>query len=112
LPSQYAIQLQLLGGIWIIQTLPAVLIGAYTRWLNPWAQLVGWAVGIASGTWMAATVNFSATYPLSLGGWTFPGYSALYSLVLNLVVAVVLTPLFNLVSKLPEDQTAPSDYQA
>ena len=29
-PLQYAIQLQLLGGIWIIQTLPAVLIGLHT----------------------------------------------------------------------------------
>ncbi len=28
MPTQYAIQLQLLGGIWIIQTLPAVMIGA------------------------------------------------------------------------------------
>ena len=34
-PTQYAIQLQLLGGIWIIQTLPAVMLGAYTRWFNP-----------------------------------------------------------------------------
>ena len=33
-PTQYAIQLQLLGGIWIIQTLPAVMLGAYTRWFN------------------------------------------------------------------------------
>jgi SSS family solute:Na+ symporter len=112
LPSQYAIQLQLLGGIWIIQTLPAVLIGAYTRWLNPWAQLIGWAVGIGSGTWMAAVMNFNGTFPLQLAGWTFPGYSALYSLVLNLVVSVVLTPVFNRVSKSPEDQTAPADYQA
>src|SRR5581483_3016658 len=31
LPQQYAIQLQLLGGIWIIQTLPSVIIGLYTR---------------------------------------------------------------------------------
>jgi SSS family solute:Na+ symporter len=31
-PLQYAIQLQLLGGIWIIQTLPSVLISLYTRW--------------------------------------------------------------------------------
>jgi SSS family solute:Na+ symporter len=29
-PLQYAIQLQLLGGIWIIQTLPSVL-SAFTR---------------------------------------------------------------------------------
>ena len=44
-PTQYAIQLQLLGGIWIIQTLPAVMLGVYTRWFNDWALLVGWAVG-------------------------------------------------------------------
>src|SRR5262249_12071203 len=37
LPTSYAIQLQLLGGVWIIQTLPAVLIGIYTRWFNDWA---------------------------------------------------------------------------
>ena len=112
LPSQYAIELQLLGGIWIIQTLPAVLIGAYTRWLNSWAQLIGWAAGIGAGTWMAAVVNLNGTFPLAIGGWTFPGYSALYSLALNLVVAVVLTPLFNRMTKTPEDQTAPADYQA
>ncbi|MBV8911013.1 MAG: sodium:solute symporter, partial [Gammaproteobacteria bacterium] len=28
-PTQYAIQLQLLGGVWIIQTMPAVMLGAY-----------------------------------------------------------------------------------
>jgi len=31
LPHDYAIQLQLLGGIWIIQLLPAILLGLYTR---------------------------------------------------------------------------------
>ena len=30
LPQQYAIYLQLLGGIWIIQTVPSVLLGLYT----------------------------------------------------------------------------------
>ncbi len=40
-PTKYAIQLQLLGGIWIIQTLPAVMLGAYTRWFNSWALLAG-----------------------------------------------------------------------
>src|ERR1700751_5517334 len=82
LPSQYAIQLQLLGGIWIIQTLPAVLLGAYTRWLNPWAQLVGWAAGIATGTAAAVSQNLSATYPLAIGGYTFPGYAAPYTVIL------------------------------
>ena len=44
-PTKFAVQLQLLGGIWIIQTLPPVMLGAYTRWFNAWALLVGWAVG-------------------------------------------------------------------
>ncbi|HEY4038426.1 MAG TPA: sodium:solute symporter, partial [Burkholderiaceae bacterium] len=35
--QQYAIQMQLLGGIWIIQTLPAVVFALYTRWFNSWA---------------------------------------------------------------------------
>jgi solute:Na+ symporter, SSS family len=42
LPQDYAIQLQLLGGIWIIQLLPAILLGLYTRWRNASAFLVGW----------------------------------------------------------------------
>ena len=41
--------LQLLGGIWIIQTLPAVMLGAYTRWFNEHALLLGWAVGMVAG---------------------------------------------------------------
>src|ERR1700734_2033356 len=56
-PTHYAIELQLLGGIWIIQTLPAVMLGVYTRWFNAWALLVGWAVGTFAGTVMAVSTN-------------------------------------------------------
>jgi SSS family solute:Na+ symporter len=109
-PTQYAIQLQLLGGIWIIQTLPAVMLGVYTRWFNDWALLIGWAVGMAVGTAMAVAVNFAATYPLTIGGFTVPGYAALYALVLNLVVAVVLTPALRAISSTPADVTTEADY--
>ena len=109
-PTQFAIQLQLLGGIWIIQTLPAVLIGLYTRWLNSWALLIGWAVGTVAGTAMAAAVNFAAIYPIAIGGWTFPTYIALSTLVLNLVIALLLTPVFNAISQKPADETLASDY--
>jgi hypothetical protein len=71
-PTQYAIYLQLLGGIWIIQTLPSVVLGAYTRWFNDWALLVGWAVGIVIRTAMAAAANLTPAYPLQLAGYTFP----------------------------------------
>ncbi len=79
-PTQYAIQLQLLGGIWIIQTLPAVMLGAYTRWFNSWALLVGWAVGTFAGTVMAVATNLTAAYPLAFGGYTLPGlYGVLHA---------------------------------
>ena len=50
IPQAYAIQLQLLGGIWIIQLLPPILLGLYTRGFNALALLIGWAVGTAIGT--------------------------------------------------------------
>jgi SSS family solute:Na+ symporter len=109
-PTQYAIQLQLLGGIWIIQTLPAVMLGVYTRWFNDWALLIGWVIGMVVGTAMAVSVNFAATYPLAIGGFIVPGYAALYAVVLNLVVAVVLTPVLRSISSAPADVTAEADY--
>ena len=95
-PQNYAIELQLLGGIWIIQTLPAVVLGLYTRWLHPRALLFGWAAGIASGTWMAWTLSFKgATYALPVFGTTVPCYAAIPALALNLGVSIVLSIVFN-----------------
>ena len=113
LPLQYAIQLQLLGGIWISQTIPAVIVGLYTRWLNPWALLVGWAAGLICGTWMAGTTGFqSAIFPLQLDGLTVPGYAALYALALNFAVSLILSPVFNRIRTTHgTDETLPSDYR-
>ncbi len=113
LPTRYAIYLQLLGGIWIIQTLPAVMLGAYTRWFNEHALLLGWAVGMVVGTTMAIASHLSPNYVLQLAGYSFPGYSAFYTVVLNTLVAVVFTPIFNALSsgRVPLDETAALDYQ-
>jgi SSS family solute:Na+ symporter len=95
LPQAYAIQLQLLGGIWIIQLLPAVLLGLYTKAFNAPSLLAGWAVGTAIGTYMAAAQGFATSiYPLAIFGITLPGYAALYSVVLNLLVVFALSPVF------------------
>lgn len=112
LPLQYAIQLQLLGGIWIIQTLPAIVLGLYTRWLDHRGLLLGWLAGVAYGTWMAGTLAFKGSiYPLHLGSLTIPGYAAVYSLILNLVVAIVVSALVSIFKlKRNADQTQPEDY--
>jgi len=111
-PLQYAIYLQLLGGIWIIQTLPSVMIGLYTRWFNSWALLIGWAVGTFTGTYLFFATGFTTNYALAIADWTFPGYTALYTLILNLAIAIVLTPVLNALSAKPTDQTAAADYYA
>ena len=112
IPKEYAINLQLLGGVWIIQTLPAVLIGLYTRWFNSWALLIGWAVGMGFGTAVVAGNDFkNANYVLSLFGTQIPGYVAVYALIANIIVGVLLTLVFNIVVR-PErsDNTVAADY--
>jgi SSS family solute:Na+ symporter len=92
LPQKYAIQLQLLGGVWILQTFPSIALGLYTRWLHWAGLLVGWAVGMLVGTWMAYELGFKGTvYPLHVGGFAVHGYAALWALVVNLVVACALS---------------------
>jgi solute:Na+ symporter, SSS family len=111
-PTKFAIYLQLLGGIWMIQTLPALVIGAYTRWLNDWALLAGWAVGTYAGTAMAISQDLKPAYPLKLGDWNLPGYTAFYTLILNLGIAVVLTLALNALSarRVVADETVATDY--
>src|SRR5262249_51679170 len=100
IPQAYAIQLQLLGGIWIIQLLPAILLGVCARSFNALALLAGWAAGTALGTFMAATQSFtSSVFPLAIFGVTPPGYAALYSVAVNFLIVLLLTPLLDVVSK-------------
>ncbi|WP_138445361.1 monocarboxylate uptake permease MctP [Sinomonas susongensis] len=114
-----AINMQLLGGIWILQTFPAVVAGLYTRWFDRWALLIGWAVGIVFGTVSAYNVVNPATHAhfggsvANVPGTNVSVYIAISAFVLNLLVAVVLTLVFR-AFKLPQgaDMTRPSDYGA
>jgi solute:Na+ symporter, SSS family len=118
LPAQYAINFQLLGGVWILQTFPSIVFGLYTRWFHRWALLIGWLVGMVLGTYMAyiqsTPVNphfASSTYTLHLGSMTIPGYAAFYAVIVNIVLTIVLTFVFNAVGVAKgQDQTASADY--
>ncbi|HST65937.1 MAG TPA: sodium:solute symporter [Mycobacteriales bacterium] len=118
LDRQNAINFQLLGGIWILQTFPAIVVGLYTRWLHRWAVLAGWAVGMIYGTVAAYQQSSAATkhFGASLDEVPFigdKGYIAMTAFVLNLIVAVVLTFVLRAM-KTPDgaDETEPSDYHA
>jgi SSS family solute:Na+ symporter len=111
LPTEYAIDLQLLGGVWILQTLPSVALGLYTR-LHRWALLAGWAVGMTVGTAIAISQNFkSSVYKLDVLGVHINAYEAIFALAANLVVAVVGTLVLRaLGSRDGTDETSPEDY--
>ncbi|QKQ99189.1 sodium:solute symporter [Metallosphaera tengchongensis] len=90
-PASYAIQLQLLGGILITQTLPAIFLGLYTNKLNGKATLAGWAIGIISSLALVIEANAkfgvikTSLYATPVG----PLYIALLALGINLVVSVI-----------------------
>jgi SSS family solute:Na+ symporter len=113
IPLQYVIQFQLLGGIWVIQTFPAVALSLFARsWLTGWSLLVGWLVGMVVGTWMVASLGFAGSvFPIHIFGITIPCYIALASGALNLLVAVALAPLFR-AAEVGADETLAADYAA
>jgi SSS family solute:Na+ symporter len=112
-PTTYVLNFQLLGGVWILQTLPAVFLGLYTRWFNRWALLIGWAAAMIAGTWMfIATGLTSSVFSIKIGGLTVPMYEAVASLILNLVLSIVLTPIFEAIgARRGKDSTSPTDYE-
>lgn len=108
---QEAINFQLLGGVWILQTFPAIVFGLYTRWFHRWALLAGWAVGMISGTAMAASQHFTSIFPLHLAGKLLPGYTAFYAFLANLVVTFVLSVAFRALGIASgADETEAADY--
>ena len=117
--KQNAINFQLLGGIWILQTFPAIVFSLYTRWFHKWALLAGWAAGMVYGTIAAYRVVNPATGKHFGGSLAdIPaigdlGYIALTAFVLNVLVSVVLTLVLN-VSKVGNgtDQTESRDFFA
>jgi solute:Na+ symporter, SSS family len=120
LSKTFSINLQLLGGIWILQTFPSIVAGLYTRWFHRWALLLGWAAAMVWGTIVAYNQPVAGEPGTHFGASTaiVPGlghtvYIAITAFVLNLVVAVVLTWVFRLL-KLPEgaDETRPAQYLA
>jgi SSS family solute:Na+ symporter len=125
LDPQFSIDLQLIGGVIILQTLPAMVLGLYTRWFHRWALLTGWAVGMIAGTWMlyiTPAVNVGTGQRIrphwggaqfALSHWGFDTkttvYTGLIAVILNLLVATVLTPLFR-GAPAGDDATKEDDY--
>jgi len=124
LDPQFSIDLQLIGGVIIVQTLPAIVIGLYSRVLHAWGLLAGWAVGMAAGLYMLYDTPNPVTEKTHFGGPQYALsnfgidtkvtlYTGLIAIALNLLVAFVVTAIVRGTKAGPEldDRTTPDDYE-
>jgi solute:Na+ symporter, SSS family len=134
LDKQNALNMQLLGGVWILQTIVSIVGGLYTRWFHRWGLLLGWLAGMLYGTIEAykqkvpviviklvngepvTSTHGTRHFGSPLGNFPFTDtkvYIAGTALVINIVVAIVVTLILRAV-KAPDgqDETEPNDYYA
>jgi SSS family solute:Na+ symporter len=125
---QFSIDLQLIGGVIILQTLPAVAIGLFTRWFHRGGLIAGWFAGMAAGIVMLYNIPRLApdgtvvrehfggsSFALSKLGLDVESsvYAGFLALLANLVVAVVVTLVLRAMKvDGGVDGTAESDYTA
>jgi SSS family solute:Na+ symporter len=128
LNPQFSIDLQLIGGVIILQTMPSVALGLYTRWLHRGGLVAGWVAGMAAGLAMVYNIpklNPDGTVAREhFGGSAFglsklgfdtkvTVYAGLLALLVNLVVTVVVTAVLRAMKVADGvDGTAETDYTA
>ncbi len=122
LDPQFSIDLQLIGGVLILQTLPPIVFGLLTRWFHPWALLSGWAAGLAGGLIMlydtpnplTGKEHFGgAQYALSHFGFDTKAtvYTGIIALLLNIAVTLIASFVLRAAKAPPgTDGTQPGDY--
>ncbi|MDQ1512566.1 MAG: solute:Na+ symporter, family, partial [Microbacteriaceae bacterium] len=120
---QFSIDLQLIGGVIVLQTLPAIVLGLYTRWFHRWALLAGWAAGLAAGVVMLYDTPNPLTGKQHFGGAQYALsklgldtkvtiYTGVIALAANLLVATLATLALR-AARAPAgaDTTSPADYR-
>src|SRR5271166_2654829 len=117
MPTRFALDLQLLGGVWMVQIFPAMIFGLFTRWFSGAALLVGWAAGMIVGT--ALAWGPTAWVPVHALKWDMPlvgavdpnlgfaSYNGLTAVIVNFLIAAALSLV---VRSRASDETSPEDY--
>jgi solute:Na+ symporter, SSS family len=124
LDPQFSIDLQLIGGVIILQTLPSVALGLFTRWFHRGGLVAGWLAGMVAGMWMLYEIPNAATKRAHFGSSAFPlsklgfdtkmtVYVGLIAVLVNVVVAVIATLALR-AGRVPDgpDETTVDDYFA
>lgn len=87
LNARFAIDFQLLGGVVILQTFPALVLGLTRLRLRPGALLLGWGVGSALGLTLCFHDGLAPVHHLSLAGAGYVVSTGLLALLANLAVS-------------------------
>jgi SSS family solute:Na+ symporter len=124
LDPQFSIDLQLIGGVIIAQTLPSVGLGLLTSWFHRGALVAGWAVGMLVGFWTLWTIPNPAANKAHFGGSAFKlselGFdtpltiwAGIVALAANLIVSVLATFVLRAMKVADgRDETSLRDYFA
>ncbi|GAA0973604.1 sodium:solute symporter [Acrocarpospora macrocephala] len=121
---QFSIDLQLIGGVIILQTLPSITLGLFSRWFHRVGLIAGWVAGMSAGMLLLYNIANPAIDHAHFGGSAFPLeklgldtkmtiYAGFLALIVNLVVAVLGTWIAR-AAKVADgpDATSPDDYYA
>jgi solute:Na+ symporter, SSS family len=113
---QFSIDLQLIGGVIILQTFPAIALGLFTRWFHRAGLIAGLVAGLTAGVLMLYATPNPVTHRAHFGSSSFhigdvAVYAGLLALAVNLAVAAIGTVIARAL-RVPDgsDATAPGDY--
>ncbi|MEV0050214.1 sodium:solute symporter [Saccharopolyspora shandongensis] len=101
-----AIQLHLLGAVWVLQTLPALLLGLLPATPGRTALLAGWLTGMLGGTAMVTWGHFAPTVTVHFGDLHLTLFAGLLALAANLAVVGAVQAATRLLAKVPEQRRA------
>lgn len=93
----YAIQLQLLAGGLILETLPALFLGLYWPKLNKHSMIVGWVVGMIIDVYLELEANHFGQFGTSfynfgsINGGEILIFVGLFSVAINVLISVIGT---------------------
>ncbi|KPH86931.1 sodium:solute symporter [Komagataeibacter intermedius AF2] len=96
LNARFAIDLQLLGGVIILQTFPALIMGLLPLRLPAPALVAGWVIGSVAGLGLCWIDGLKPVHPVAFAGFSASVSTGLLALGINIAVTLTLGAVIRL----------------